>query len=158
MPPHKKKKQKNNFPQYSKLLYADTHFCFRLLNIWAALVMVGDWEDQEPPFILGLFVQKKLKQKTQFKHFCQDPRDEACVHAYVSLSCLSLLFFFSLSKFKPLLSHIYLCILAVLQVYVSVSEEETAFSCKLVHFLHFISQIWCIGSVGYWGFVRLLYA
>lgn len=157
MPPHKKK-QKNNFLQYSKLLYADTHFCFRLLNIWAALVMVGDWEDQEPPFILGLFVQKKLKAENAIQAFLPRPQRWGLCSC-LRLAFLSIIiFFFSLSKFKPLLSHIYLCILAVLQVYVSVSEEETAFSCKLVHFLHLISQIWSIGSVGYWGFVRLLYA
>lgn len=46
----------SNFSQCCELLHADILFCFCLLNIWAALVMVADWKDQEPLFNSSLFV------------------------------------------------------------------------------------------------------
>lgn len=45
--------------EHSELLRADVLFCFCLLNIWAALLVVADWKDQEPLLSSSLFLYKR---------------------------------------------------------------------------------------------------
>lgn len=79
----------SNFSECSKLLHADILFCFCLLNIWAALVMVADWKDQEALFNSSLFVQEKLKAKNAIQALLSTLRDDTHISANVLLSCLT---------------------------------------------------------------------
>lgn len=77
----------------------------------------------------------------QSQHSCL-PSEMTLVLVPTSRFPVSHLFLsFSVSKSKPLIPlPIYLCISSVLHLYVGVSQEETAFSCELAHFSHFISE------------------
>lgn len=73
----------------SELLHADILFCFCLLNIWAALVLVADWKDQETLFNSSLFVQEKLKARNAIQALLSTLRDDTHISANVLLSCLT---------------------------------------------------------------------
>lgn len=73
----------------SELLHADILFCFCLLNILAALVLVADWKDQETLFNSSLFVQEKLKARNAIQALLSTLRDDTHISANVLLSCLT---------------------------------------------------------------------
>lgn len=114
----------SNFSEWCELLHADILLCFCMLNIWATLVMVADWKDQELLFSSSLFVWEKLKAKNAIQALLSTLRDDTRISASLLLSCLTSFsaFFLSLClNSNPSFLPIYLCISSVLHLYVSVS-------------------------------------
>lgn len=120
-------------PSREKVLSADSLFRSCMLNIWAALVTEADWEDQAPLFNSSVFVNEKVKGRN-----C-NPSTSAFPQRWRTCLCLRLGLLSHISP-PPCLSHIYLVVSSALHLHVGVSEEETAFSCKLAHFSHFDFQ------------------
>lgn len=107
----------SNFSECSELLHADALFCFCLLNIWAAPVMVADWKDQALLVYFSLLIKEKLKGKNAIQALLSTLKDGTHISANVLLSCLTS----SLPFSSPSENSSSLRISSVLHLYVGVS-------------------------------------